>query len=81
MLISGQSFQLPKSTWRAPYGLLQALRSSVLTFAVLGGLFRMFVPELAQQSVPSASAVLAMQAVLLVIGVLLTFKAYGRDAS
>ena len=48
-------------------------------FAMLGGLFRMFSPGFAQQSVPNAPALLAMQTVLLTIGCILTFKAYSRD--
>lgn len=48
-------------------------------FALLGGLFRMFAPEVAQDSVPDASALLAMQLVLLAIGLLLTFKAFSRE--
>jgi uncharacterized membrane protein YhaH (DUF805 family) len=47
-------------------------------FAILGGLFRMFAPEFAQGRVPNASILLGMQGVLLLIGVFLTFKAYGR---
>jgi len=47
-------------------------------FAVLGGLYRMFAPESAQGSVPNASVLLGMQAALLLIGLILTFKAYSR---
>jgi hypothetical protein len=50
-------------------------------FAILGGLYRMFAPEYAQHHVPNASALLAMQGVLFLIGVLLTFKSYGRPDS
>ena len=46
-------------------------------FAILG-LFRMLAPEFAQGSVPNPPVLLGMQAVLLLIGVFLTFKAYGR---
>ena len=45
-------------------------------FALIGGSFRMFAPERAQQSAPSPPVLLSMQVVLLLIGVLLTFKAY-----
>ena len=48
-------------------------------FAILGGLFRMFAPEFAQRSVPDASAVFAVQMVLLAIGIFLTFKAFSRE--
>ena len=47
-------------------------------FAILGGLMRMFAPVLAQQSVPRPAIVMTIQGVLLMIGLILTFKAYGR---
>jgi hypothetical protein len=47
-------------------------------FAILGGLFRMFAPELAQRSVPNASILLGTQVVLLLIGLFLTAKAYAH---
>lgn len=50
-------------------------------FAMLGGLFRMFAPEFAQENVPNASILLAMQMVLLAIGAFLTFKACDRKWS
>jgi hypothetical protein len=49
-------------------------------FAILGGLFRMFAPEFAQERVPSAPALFAMQMALLAIGLFLTFKGYSREA-
>jgi hypothetical protein len=50
-------------------------------FLILGGLGRMFFPAAAQQSTPSGSVVLALQMVLLAIGIFLTFKAYSREDS
>jgi hypothetical protein len=47
-------------------------------FAIVGGLFRMFAPEFARASAPSPAVLLCIQAALLLIGVFLTFKAYGR---
>ena len=47
-------------------------------FAILGGLFRMFAPESALGSAPNPSVVLGIQAALLVIGLVLTFKAYSH---
>jgi hypothetical protein len=47
-------------------------------FLMLGGLGRMFFPVAAQQSTPSGSVVLALQIVLLAIGIFLTFNAF-RD--
>jgi len=48
-------------------------------FAVTGGLFRMFVPEVAQRSVPSPSVLLTLQAILLVVGVFITYKGFTRE--
>lgn len=48
-------------------------------FAILGGLGRMFFPEPVQQGSQNVTVVLAIQMVLLVIGIVLTYKAYGRD--
>jgi len=48
-------------------------------FAILGGLFRMLAPEFAQGSVPDASVVLGIQVVLLLMGLVLTYKAYARS--
>lgn len=50
-------------------------------FVMLGGLGRMFFPEAAQQGTRNGSVVLALQMVLLAIGIFLTFKAYRRDDS
>jgi hypothetical protein len=50
-------------------------------FVMLGGLGRMFFPEPVQQGSSNSSAVLAVQMVLLAIGIFLTFKAYGREVS
>ena len=45
-------------------------------FAMLGGLFRMFAPEVAQQGVQNTFATFASQLVLLAAGIFLTFRAY-----
>ena len=44
---------------------------------MLGGLFRMFAPEVAQQGVQNTFATFASQLVLLAAGIFLTFRAYG----
>jgi hypothetical protein len=54
-----------------------ALVTLVGWFAIVGGLFRMFAPEYAQQNTPSHSALLVAQSVLGLAGMFLTFKAYG----
>jgi len=56
-----------------------ALVTLVGWFAILGGLFRMFAPGFAQGATPNASVVLGIQAVLLLVGLVLTFKAYARS--
>jgi len=50
-------------------------------FAIGGGLFRMFAPQLAQRGAQNAGAVRAVQIALLAIGVLLTIKAIRRDGA
>jgi len=46
---------------------------------VLGGLFRMFLPEFAQQSVPSPTVLMTLQTLLLAIGAYLTYKGFERS--
>jgi uncharacterized protein YjeT (DUF2065 family) len=72
--VAGVSIVRAHNRWTGGWPVLITLMG---WFAILGGLFRMFAPAFAQQSVSSASKLLAMQLVLLTIGVYLTFKAYG----
>jgi hypothetical protein len=76
--VAGLSIVRGHNRWTGGWPVMVTL---VGWFAILGGLFRMFAPEFAQRGVPNASGVLALQMVLLVIGIFLTFKAYGRDES
>ena len=48
-------------------------------FIMLGGLSRMFFPVPVQQGSQNATVVLALQVFLLLIGIVLTFKAFSRD--
>ena len=48
-------------------------------FALLGGLGRMFFPETVQQGSHHATIVIALQIVLLIIGIFLTFRAFSRS--
>jgi len=73
--VAGLSIVRAHNRWTGSWPVIVTL---VGWFAILGGLFRMFAPEFAQGSVPNASVVLGTQVVLLLIGVFLTFKAYGR---
>jgi uncharacterized membrane protein HdeD (DUF308 family) len=72
-LVAGLSIVHAHNRWTCGWRVLVTL---IGWFAILGGLFRMFAPEFAQRNVPNASALLAMQLVLLAIGIYLTFKAY-----
>ena len=47
---------------------------------LLGGLIRMIAPEFAQRSVQDPTPVYALLLVLLAIGVVLTFRAYGPES-
>ena len=48
-------------------------------FFMLLGLFRMFFPELQLEGAKHTSAVSMVTMLLLVVGIFLTFKAYGRE--
>lgn len=48
-------------------------------FAIFGGLSRMFFPGRVQQGFVNSFTVIALQIILLVVGIVLTFKAYTRD--
>ena len=50
-------------------------------FLLFGGLMRMIAPRLAQQASRNDSAAFALEAVLLAIGLVLTFEAYARQGS
>ena len=61
-----------------------AFRWSVLItligwFALLGGAGRMFFPDAVQQGSQNASIVISLQIVLMITGLLLTFKAFSRS--
>lgn len=73
-LVAGLSIARTHNRWTGGWPVLVTLMG---WFAILGGLFRMFAPEFAQHNVPSPSALLAIQMILLAIGIYLTFKAYG----
>lgn len=46
-------------------------------FGIFAGLIRMFATDMAQEAVRNQSTALGFEIALLVIGILLTFKAYG----
>jgi len=74
--VAGLSIVSAHNRWMRGWPILITLMG---WFAILGGLFRMCAPGLAQQSVPGATTLLVMQMVLLTIGIYLTVKAYGRS--
>jgi len=75
-LVAGLSIVCTHNRWAGGWPVLVTFMG---WFAVLGGLFRMFMPEFAQQSVPSHSVLLAVQTVLLAIGAYLTYKGFERS--
>jgi hypothetical protein len=74
-LVAGISIVRGHNRWEVRWPVVVTL---VGWFAILGGLFRMFAPEFANQHVPNSDTVLAVQAALIVAGIFLTFKAYSR---
>ncbi len=72
-LVAGLSIVCTHNRWVAAWPVLVTL---IGWFAVLGGVFRMLAPEMAQRSVPSPLALLTMQLVLLALGTYLTYKAF-----
>jgi hypothetical protein len=76
LFVAGLSIVRAHNLWMGGWPVMVTLMG---WFFILGGLFRMFAPEIAQQSVQNTSTVFVLQMVLLAIGIFLTFKAYGRE--
>lgn len=76
--LAGLSIIRAHNKWTLSWSVMITLIGWV---AILGGLSRMFFPEPVQQGSQNTSVVLALQIVLLSIGILLTFKAYSREGS
>ena len=74
--VAGLSIIRAHNKWRGGWPVIVTL---VGWFAILGGLFRMFAPEVAQQGAQNTFATFASQLVLLAAGIFLTFRAYGRE--
>lgn len=76
LFVAGLSIVRVHNLWAARWSVLVTLMGWL---AILVGLFRMFAPALYQRGAQNAIVVLALEFILLVIGIFLTFKAYGRD--
>jgi hypothetical protein len=76
LFIAGLALVRAHNVWTRRWPVLITL---VGWFAVVAGLGRMAAPVSAQQAGQSASVVYGSLIALLVIGIVLTFKAYGRD--
>ena len=74
--VAGLSVVRAHNRWTASWPVVVTLSG---WFAICLGLFRMFSPALYERGAQgNATAVLAMEIVLLGIGIFLTFKAYSR---
>ncbi len=78
LFIAGLAIVRAHNVWSRRWPVLITL---VGWFAVVGGLIRMGAPVSAQQAGQSASVVYASLIALLAIGIVLTFKSYGRSES
>lgn len=78
LFIAGLAIVRAHNVWSRRWPVLITL---VGWFAVVGGLIRMGAPVSAQRAGQSASVVYASLIALLVIGIVLTFKSYGRSES
>ena len=76
LFVAGLSIIRVHNCWMVSWPILVTV---IGWFALLAGLVRMIDPVSAQQAGQHTTAVLALTFVLLVIGILLTFKAYGRE--
>ena len=75
LFVAGLAIVRAHNSWTRSWPVLITL---VGWFAILGGLSRMVAPISAQQAGQHASVVYGSLVALLAIGIVLTFKAYGR---
>ena len=75
-LVAGLSIIRIHNHWKSGWHLLITL---IGWFAFLGGAGRMFFPEPAQQGAQNTSVVLALQMVLLAVGIILSYKGYRHE--
>ena len=77
LLVAGLSIVRAHSRWNGGWSALVTLMGWL---AILGGLFRMFIPGFTQQHEQDTTAIRAVLVGLFGIGTFLTFKAYMREA-
>lgn len=71
--VAGLSIVRAHNRWTLAWPIVVTLMG---WFAMLGGLCRMFAPEAALRSTSSPTGLLVLQAVLLAIGIFLSYKAF-----
>jgi uncharacterized membrane protein YhaH (DUF805 family) len=76
LFVAGVSIVRAHNQWTPGWPLLVTLMGWLF---LLGELVRMTAPVSSQQTAHSPTVVLALTSVLLVIGIILTLKAYGRE--
>ena len=78
LFVAGLSIVRAHNQWSASWPVLVTLTGWLF---LLGGLVRMIAPVSAQQAAHHPAAVLVLTSFLLLVGMVLTFNAYGRNAS
>jgi uncharacterized membrane protein len=76
LFVAGVAIVRDHNRWMRGWPVLVTL---IGWLAIVGGLGRMFAPVFAQRETHVPGAVYALLAVLLVVGIFLSFKAYGPD--
>ena len=76
LFVAGLAIVRAHNRWTVGWPVLVTL---VGWFLMFGGLIRMFAPVSAQRPEQNTAGVYALLVVVLAIGIVLTFKAFGRD--
>lgn len=78
LFVAGLSIVRVHNHWTSSWPVLVTLMGWLF---LLGGLIRMIAPASARQAAQYSAAVLALTSLLLMIGIILTLRAYSRDES
>ncbi len=78
LFVAGLSIVRVHNQWTASWPVLVTLMGWLF---LLGGLARMIAPVSSQEAAHHPTAVLALTSMLLMIGIVLTLKGYGREVS